>query len=101
MGLAFSGEHGLWASEGNSGRVDWFDFGNDRRRAIDLNQGGFDNSYTGDLALDSQRGVLYVVDQANFRMAVIDARSRQVTASVRVGRCHSPWRSRRIAASSI
>ncbi len=86
MGLAFSGEHGVWASEGNSGRVDWFDFGNDRRRAIDLNQNGFDNSYTGDLALDSQREVLYVVDQANFRVAVIDARSRQVTASVRVGR---------------
>ena len=86
MGLAFSGEHALWASEGNSGRVDLFDFGNDRRRAIDLNQGGFDDSYTGDMALDPQRGVLYVVDQANFRMAVIDVRSRQVTASVRVGR---------------
>ena len=30
--------------------------------------------------------MLYVVDQANFRVAVIDTRSRQVVASVKVGR---------------
>jgi len=86
MGLALSGEHTLWMSEGNSGRVALFDLESGRRRVIDLNQNGFDDSYTGDLALDSQRGVLYVIDQANFRVAVIDVRSRQVTASLRVGR---------------
>ena len=30
------------------------------------------DSYTGDLALDAERSLLYVVDQANFRIAVID-----------------------------
>ena len=90
MGLAFVNEHSAWVSEGNSGRVALFDWNspgsNGRRRAIDLNQKGYDDSYTGDLALDTERGILYVVDQANFRVAVIDTRSRQVVASVKVGR---------------
>jgi YVTN family beta-propeller protein len=90
MGIAMVNEHSAWVSEGNSGRVDLFDWSgagtNWRRRAIDLNQKGYLDSYTGDLALDGERGMLYVVDQANFRVAVIDTRSRQVVASVRVGR---------------
>jgi YVTN family beta-propeller protein len=88
MGIAFVNEHSAWVSEGNSGKVDLFDWNGiaGRRRAIDLNQKGYDDSYTGDLALDSERGMLYVVDQANFRVAVIDTRSRQVVASVKVGR---------------
>jgi len=90
MGIAFVNEHSAWVSEGNSGKVALFDWSgaapNGRRRAIDLNQKGYDDSYTGDLALDSERGMLYVVDQANFRVAVIDTRLRQVVASVKVGR---------------
>ncbi len=86
MGLAFSGEHAVFASEGNSGKVSLHDWNSDRRRVIDINQNGLDDSYTGDLALDAERNILYVVDQANFRVAVIDTRSRQVVASVPVGR---------------
>jgi YVTN family beta-propeller protein len=90
MGIAFVNEHSAWVSEGNSGKIALFDWNgsapNGRRRSIDLNQKGFDDSYTGDLALDSERGMLYVVDQANFRVAVIDTRLRQVVASVKVGR---------------
>ena len=86
MGLAFSGEHTVYASEGNSGRVSLFDWNAERQRSIDLNRNGFDDSYTGDLALDGERGILYVVDQANFRVAAIDLRTRQVVASVKVGR---------------
>jgi YVTN family beta-propeller protein len=86
MGLAYVNDHSVWASEGNSGRVSLFDWSAARRRSIDLNQGDFKDSYTGDLALDAERNVLYVVDQANFRVAVVDLRTRQVVASVRVGR---------------
>jgi YVTN family beta-propeller protein len=90
MGIAFVNEHSAWVSEGNSGKIALFDWNssasNGRRRAIDLNQKGYDDSYTGDLALDTERGILYVVDQANFRVAVVDTRSRQVVASVKVGR---------------
>ena len=90
MGIAFANEHSAWVSEGNSGKIALFDWNspasNGRRRSIDLNQKSFEDSYTGDLALDSERGMLYVVDQANFRVAVIDTRLRQVVASVKVGR---------------
>jgi YVTN family beta-propeller protein len=86
MGLAFANEHSVYVSEGNSGRVSLYDWNSGRRRAIDINQRGADDSYTGDLAFDGERNLLYVVDQANFRIAVIDTRTRQVAASVRVGR---------------
>jgi len=86
MGLALVNDHTVWASEGNSGRVSQFDWGADRRRVVDLNQGGFHDSYTADLANDPDRGMLYVVDQANFRVAVVDTKAHKVVASVKVGR---------------
>ena len=86
MGLAFSGERAVYVSEGNSGRIRLLDWTTERQRAIDLNQGGFNDSFTGDLALDAERGILYAVDQANFRVAVIDTKTRQPIASIRVGR---------------
>ena len=90
MGIAFVNEHAAYVSEGNSGKVGLFEWGastpSGPRRVIDLNQNGYDDSYTGDLALDTARNILYVVDQANFRIAVIDTRTRLVLASVKVGR---------------
>ena len=86
MGLAFSNDHAIYASEGNSGRISLFDWNTDRRRVIDLNQKGFDDSYTGALALDAERGILYAVDQANFRVVVIDTKTRQILEFVKVGR---------------
>jgi len=86
MGLAYGNDHSVWASEGNSGKVSLFDWSAARRRSIDLNLGEFKDSYTGDLALDAERNILYVVDQANFRIAVVDLKTRAVIASVRVGR---------------
>ena len=86
MGLAYVNDHSVWASEGNSGRVSLFDWVAARRRTVDLNQGDFHDSYSGDLALDAERNILYVVDQANFRVAVVDLRTRLVVASVKVGR---------------
>jgi YVTN family beta-propeller protein len=86
MGLAYVNDHAVWGSEGNSGKVSLFDWSAARRRTIDLNQGEFKDSYTGDVALDAERNILYVVDQANFRVAAVDLRTRAVIASVRVGR---------------
>jgi YVTN family beta-propeller protein len=86
MGIAFASERSAFVSEGNSGKVALFDFNSDRRRTIDLNQNGFQDSYTGDLALDHERNLLYAVDQANFRVVVIDTRSRSILASVKTGR---------------
>lgn len=87
MGLAFDGENRLYASEGNSGRVRLIDPRSGARRfVLDLNQGGFHDSYTGDLALDRARGLLYVVDQANFRLVTISTRTRRIVSSLRLGR---------------
>ena len=90
MGIAFVDEHSAYVSEGNSGKIGLFDWNGSSpsgpRRVIDLNRNGYDDSYTGDLALDRERNILYVVDQANFRIAVIDTRSRLPIASVKVGR---------------
>jgi len=87
MGLAFDGENELYAAEGNSGKVRLVDPRSGKRiRSFNLNTGGFKDSYSGDMGLDRARGLLYVVDQANFRVVTIDVRKRKVVASVRVGR---------------
>ena len=86
MGLAFDRERGVYAAEGNSGRVSLLDWDGERRRSFNLNQGGYDDSYTGDMALDAERAILYVIDQANFRVAAVDVRTRQIAGSVKVGR---------------
>ncbi len=87
MGLAFDSDRTLYASEGNSGRVRLIEPRSGRLvHRFDPNTGGFADSYSGDLALDRERGLLYVVDQANFRLVVIDVRKRRILTSVRVGR---------------
>lgn len=86
MGLAFDRDRGIYIAEGNTGRVSLLDWEGERRRSVDLNQGGYEDSYTADMAMDAARGILYVVDQANFRVAAIDLKTRQVTGSVKVGR---------------
>jgi YVTN family beta-propeller protein len=87
MGLAFATEHTVYASEGNSGRVRLVDLASGGAKKIyDLNRDGFEDSFTGDLAFDADRGVVYVLDQANFRMAAIDVRKQRVLSSVRLGR---------------
>ncbi len=86
MGLAFRDDDTLYASEGNSGRVRVVDAGTGRtERLFHLNQGKYRDSYTGDLAYDQARKLLYVVDQANFRLAIVDTSTGKI-ASVGVGR---------------
>ena len=87
MGLAFADEDELFASEGNSGNVRLINPNNGKRKRLyELNRNGFKDSYTGDLALDRTRKLLYVIDQANFRLVTIDTRRRRIVSSLRVGR---------------
>jgi YVTN family beta-propeller protein len=87
MGLAFATEHSVYASEGNSGRVRLVDLAaGEAKKIYDLNRDGFADSFTGDLAFDADRGVVYVLDQANFRLVAIDVRKQRVLSSVRLGR---------------
>ena len=90
FGLAFENDSNVWVSEGDSGRVRLVDVrSGSKRRVIDLNQGGYADSYSADLAYDVDRRLLYVLDQANSRMAVADTHRRQVIGSVRTG--HVPF----------
>ena len=78
-GLALSGEHSVFVSEGNTGRVSLIDLETgERRRAWDVAPGGF----TGDLAWDAARNILYVADLADSRLTALDGRSRRTLASV-------------------
>lgn len=87
QGVAFEGEDRLYASEGNNGRVRVVDPRSGKLLGrIELNTLGYEDSVSGDLVLDAGRHRLYIVDQANFRVAVADTTTRQVIASVRVGR---------------
>src|ERR1700722_3230314 len=87
MGLAFNGEHTLYCSEGNSGRIRVLNPSDEtRKRLIDLNRDGFSDSFTGDLAFDPERKLLYALDQANFRLVIVDVVHRHIAASLRLGR---------------
>ena len=87
MGLAFASEHSVYASDGNTGRVRLVDLSTGSTRKIyDLNRDGFADSFSGDLAFDAARSIVYVLDQANFRLVSIDVHKQRVLASVRLGR---------------
>ncbi len=87
MGLAFDGNRTLYAAEGNSGRIRYMSVDDTGAKdLIPLNDGHYKDSYPGDLAYDSRRELLVAVDQANFRLVLINAKKNKVISSVRVGR---------------
>jgi DNA-binding beta-propeller fold protein YncE len=87
MGLAFDGETTLYVSEGEPGRIRRINLETGAsERWLSLNQAGYRDSYIGDLAFDSRRGLLFAVDQANFRLAIVDVRQRKILSSIRTGR---------------
>jgi DNA-binding beta-propeller fold protein YncE len=87
QGVAFDGDSSIFVSEGNSGVVRHMDVESGKTQfQLPLNQGEFKDSYSGDLALDEKRGLLYVVDQANFRVVIFDVKKRKLMQSLRVGR---------------
>ncbi|MBI4907689.1 MAG: hypothetical protein HY820_28960 [Acidobacteria bacterium] len=86
MGVAFEDDRTVYASEGGTGRVRMLDLKTGRKKHLfRLNTDGYKDSFSGDLAYDGERGLLYVVDQANFRLVVFDTRKRRNVASLRVG----------------
>jgi DNA-binding beta-propeller fold protein YncE len=87
IGTVFAGEKSAWIAEGNSGRIRLIDLAaGNRRHTIDLNVNGFSDSFTGDLIADDERGLLYVTDQTNFRVAIIDTKRLRILASIKTGR---------------
>ena len=87
MGLTFEDDKDIFASEGNSGNVRILGAQSGHTKHVfKLNTGNFRDSYSGDLVFDRPRGILYVVDQANFRVVGLDVKKRRIISSTRVGR---------------
>ena len=83
-GIAFETEKTLWVSEGASGKIRQLDINaGDRGHTLNLNDQDWRNSFSGDLLYDSPRHLLFAVDPANQRIAVIDPRRNRVLASVK------------------
>ena len=88
MGLAIAPDsRTLYAASGNQGGVFVFDLASRRRVAtISLNEGAWKNSFAGELRLTRDGARLYVLDQANYRIAVVDVAGRRVIESLPTGR---------------
>ena len=86
-GIAFESNKAIWVSEGVSGKLRQLDLSSgDTRKTVSLNNAEWRNSFTGDLAWDSARRVLYIVDEGNSRLAVMEAKAGHVVSSVSLGR---------------
>jgi len=92
MGLAFSPDDRIfYASGGNSGDVMVFNLQTKELQSkINLNgtwgKTEYKACYSGDLVLSNDGKRLFVVDQANFRVVIIDAETEQIRETVPVGR---------------
>lgn len=87
MGIAFASPDTVYVSEGNSGRVRLLELPEGKTKHIyELNTLQVKDSFSSDLAYDAQRQLLYVVDQANFRIVVLDVKRHRTVASVAAGR---------------
>lgn len=92
LGLAIGPDNRtLYVSEGNNGRIGVFDLATRRDLStFDLNGRYHEKTYrysiAGDVRLSPDGRYLYALDLAYFRMVVFDTHSRQMIASVPVGR---------------
>jgi YVTN family beta-propeller protein len=81
----------LYLSEGNNGKVGIFDLVTHLRLGSLSLDGEFqsktyNHSLSGELLLSHDGKILYVLDLAHFRLVVFDTNSKQVVASIAVGR---------------
>lgn len=92
LGVTFAADNRtIYLSGGDNGAVIKYDIGKmNTLDSISLNGtvGGtrFDDSFTSDLVLNESRNELLVLDRGNFRLVRIDLSSKQITASIPVGR---------------
>ena len=84
-GIAFGAGKSIWITEGSSGRIrEIHSATGDHGKIVTLNTAEWTNSYTADLAYDSTRRLINVVDQSNARLAIIDEKSGRALSSVRL-----------------
>lgn len=92
MGLAISPDNKtVYVSGGETNKIFLFDLTTGNRiDSIDCSastkQNDYSNGYIGDMILTKDGKKLFAVDQINFRMIVVDTKSRKVIQNVPVGR---------------
>jgi len=92
MGVAIAPDNRtLYVSEGNNGRVGIFDLVTRQDLGVLSADGAFEgktyaDSLTGELKLSPDGRWLYVIDMAHFRLVIFDTQSKQIAASIGVGR---------------
>ena len=92
MGLAISPDNKIvYVSGGQTNKIYLFDLSNGSRvDSIDCalvdKQNDYSTGYVGDMVLSKDGKKLFAVDQINFRMIVIDTKSRKLIQNVPVGR---------------
>ncbi len=92
LGVAFAADsRTAFLSGGNDGSVIIFDV-EKMEKTDSISLDGFfegkkyEDSFTSDLTIDRAKNQLLVLDRANFRMVKIDIFTKQITASIAVGR---------------
>ncbi len=92
MGLAISpGDDTVYVSGGQENSILVFDLGTGQKIdsvdcSVSNDSTSYPDGYIGDMTITKDGKYLYAVDQMNFRVAIIDTRSRKVIRSVGVGR---------------
>jgi YVTN family beta-propeller protein len=88
MGVAFSPDgRRLYIGSANQGQIKTVDLATHQIiSTLDINGDGYSDSFIGDFLVSRDGATIYALDQANFRLVVIDLASGRVTRSVRVGR---------------
>ena len=92
LGIAFSKDSKTaYLSGGDKGNVVLFDMTTLRKSGeikLDTTFNGikYEDSFTSDLTIDTDKNELFVTDRANFRLVRIDLATQKITASIKVGR---------------
>ncbi len=85
-GIAVVSDSSAWVSEGDTGRIVEINLSTgNRKSAVNLNIDPYAGSFTDAIAYDSARNLLIVLDQANFRVAIVDPKRLVVLASAKTG----------------
>lgn len=82
-GVVFANGRDVYASDGLPGRVRLLDARSGVvKQTYELNAGGLAGSHAGELAFDARRGWLFVLDQGNSRLVMIDTKRARIAATV-------------------
>lgn len=88
MGCAFSPDGRLlYVGSADTGDIKVIDIASQRVvSSLSIEGDGYRDSFAGDFVLSANGGTLYVLDQFNYRLVVLDLQRGRVARSIRVGR---------------